>query len=143
TVDAAPPTATVIYDDHVVTLDHVRTDAKSPDTLWIRTRDLPAVNGFVVKPEGACRADICIPIPESMTRRGYFDRTSFARTANQATVAETSARVWSFGEIQALRGGFLQSRIAPDVIVPDRAGTPVHLSAFRGKKLLLVTWASW
>jgi cytochrome oxidase Cu insertion factor (SCO1/SenC/PrrC family) len=56
--------------------------------------------------------------------------------------------VWSFGEIQALNGGggsriSPTSRVAPDVTVPDRRGRPVHLKDFRGKKVLLVTWASW
>jgi len=50
--------------------------------------------------------------------------------------------VWSFGEIQALGGG-LASRTAPDVSVPDRAGRLVQLSSFRGRKILVVTWASW
>jgi hypothetical protein len=140
---ASEPEATVLYDDQAVTVQGVRLDAKTPESLWIRKRDLRSVNGFEVKPQGACRDDICVPIPKSMTRGGYFDLTAFARKAGQAMVADTAARVWSFGEIQALRGGFLQSRIAPDIVVPDRTGRPVRLTGFRGKKLLLVTWASW
>ena len=58
-------------------------------------------------------------------------------------MADTDARVWSFGEIPVVRGSFLESRLAPDVTVPDRKGRPVKLSQFRGKKVLLVTWASW
>ena len=42
-----------------------------------------------------------------------------------------------------LRGSFLEGRMAPDITVPDRAGRPVHLSRLRGKKVLVVTWASW
>jgi peroxiredoxin len=42
-----------------------------------------------------------------------------------------------------VRGSFLESRIAPEFAVPDRTGRPVRLSQFRGKKVLLVTWASW
>jgi hypothetical protein len=140
---AAPSSATVIYDDRAVTLDRVRFDAKDPQALWIRNRDLPAVNGFELKPQGACRDDICVPIPNTMRRREYLNLTAFARKAGQAVVADTAVRAWSLGEILALRGGFLSARIAPDVIIPDRAGRPVHLSQFRGKKMLLVTWASW
>jgi peroxiredoxin len=33
--------------------------------------------------------------------------------------------------------------MAPDFSVPDRKGRPVRLSQFLGKKVLLVTWASW
>ena len=32
---------------------------------------------------------------------------------------------------------------APDFVLPDRTGKIVHLSDFRGKKVFLVTWASW
>ena len=33
--------------------------------------------------------------------------------------------------------------LAPDFAVPDRKGKIVHLSDFRGKKVLVITWASW
>ena len=139
-----PPTrATVLYDDRVVALDRVRSIAKDPSALWVRTRDLPRINGFELKPQGACREDICIPVPKGMTDGDYFDLTAFGRRTGQAMVAEPSARVWSFGEMPVLRGAFLESRVAPDFTVPDRAGRAVRLSDFRGKKVLVVTWASW
>jgi len=87
---------------------------------------------------------ICgIPIPKAMTRGEFFNLSAFAKKAGQAVVADAEARVWSFGEIQALGGGLANSRIAPDFDVPDRLGRPVHLAGFRGKKALVVTWASW
>ena len=58
-------------------------------------------------------------------------------------IADPAARAWSFGEIPVMQGAYVDSRIAPDVEVPDRKGRPVRLSQFRGKKVLLVTWASW
>jgi hypothetical protein len=139
----AAAAATVLFDDRAVTLDRIGRDPKKrADALWVRKRDLPRVNGFEVKPQGACRADICIPIPKAMLRADYFDLTAFAKKIAQPVVVDAGARVWSFGEIQALGRG-LASRTAPDVVVSDRAGRPVHLSSFRGKKMLLVTWASW
>lgn len=111
--------------------------------LWVRKRELPAINEFEVKPQGACRADLCIPIPKDMVRGDYFDLTAFAKKIGQPVVADLDAKVWSFGEIQSLRGSFLEGRMAPDVVVPDRTGRPVHLASLRGKKMLVVTWASW
>jgi len=140
---AKPPAATVLFDDRATALSAVRRDAHDASSLWISKRDLPRVNGFDVKPQGACRADVCVPIPKSMLHGDWFDLTAFAKKAGEAVVADVDARVWSFGEIQALRGSFLTSREAPDVAVPDRRGHPVKLSDFRGKKVLLVTWASW
>jgi len=141
---AESPAATVLYDDRAIALDRVGVDpARDTSALWIRKRDLPRVNGFELKPQGACRADLCIPIPKTMTRGEYFNLTAFAKKAGQPVVAEEGARVWSFGEMQALGGGLASTRIAPDFEVPDRLGHPVHLAGFRGKKALVVTWASW
>jgi hypothetical protein len=138
-----PIAATVLFDDRATSLTTIRHDPDDASSLWIGKRDLPRVNGFAVKPQGACRADICIPIPKTMLHGDWFDLTAFAKKAGEAVVADAGARVWSFGEIQALRGSFLNSRVAPDVTIPDRRGRPVSVSDFRGKKVLLLTWASW
>jgi hypothetical protein len=141
---AASPAAMVLYDDRSIALDRVGRDPKHvADALWVRKTDLTRINGFEIKPQGACRADLCIPIPKDMRRGEYFNLTAFAKKAGQPVVADVGARVWSLGEMQALGGGFGGSRIAPDFTAPDRAGRPVHLSQFRGKKVLVVTWASW
>ena len=138
------PGATVLYDDRAVTLTDVRADpARAVDALWVRKSDLPRINEFELKPQGACRADVCVPIPKSMASGAYFNLTAFAKKVGQAVVADPGVRLWSFGEIPVVRGAYLESRMAPDVAVPDRAGRPVRLSSFRGKKVLLVTWASW
>ena len=135
--------ATVLYDGRAITLDRISPDPAGAGALWIRKADLPTVNGFELKPQGACRADICIPIPRAMTRNDFFDLSAFATRVGQRVVADPAARVWSFGEIPVVRGSFLESRMAPDVSVADRKGRPIRLSQFLGKKVLLVTWASW
>jgi hypothetical protein len=136
--------ATVLYDGRAIALDRISLDpAPGSDALWIQKTDLPRINGFELKPQGACRADVCIPIPRTMMRGASFNLTAFAKRVGQHVVADTGARVWSFGEIPVVRGSFLESRLAPDFSVPDRKGRPVRLSQFRGKKVLLVTWASW
>jgi hypothetical protein len=142
---ATPPMATVLCEDRSVIVNRLnQTDSPgSKDSLWIRKADLPRTNGFVVKPQGACRADVCIPIPKEITRGESFNLTAFARKLGQVAVVDLPNQVWSFGEIPAVQSGFLDSRIAPDFAVPDRKGRVVHLSAFRGKKVLVVTWASW
>ena len=132
--------ATVLYDGRAIGLSRVTAGA---DALWIQKMDLPSINGFELKPQGACRDEICIPIPRPMMRGNQFNLTAFAQRIGQRVVADSDARVWSFGEIPVVRGAFLESRIAPEFSVPDRKGRPVKLSQFRGKKVLVVTWASW
>ena len=137
---AAPSTATatVLYNDHAVKLDKTRPDASD---LWVRAADLPRINEFELKPQGACRADMCIPISKNLKAGEWFNLTGFARKLGETVVADSG--VWSFGEIPAVRGNFYNSRIAPDFAAPDRKGRTVHLSDFRSKKVLVVTWASW
>lgn len=142
--ESQPSGATVLYDGRTVTLSDVSPDPEGiAGSLWIRKNDLPRINEFELKPEGACRADVCIPVPTTMMRGEHFNLTAFARRAGQSVVAEPAARVWSLGEMPVVRGAFLESRMAPEVSVPDRTGRLVRLSQFRGKKVLLVTWASW
>jgi hypothetical protein len=137
---AATSSTTVLYGDRAVTLDQVRPD---PKDLWVRKPDLPRINDFEVKPQGACRADLCVPIPKDMARGEWFNLSAFARKMNETVVADTDARAWSFGEIPTLSGSYLNSRMAPDFVAPDRKGRAVHLTDFRGKKALVITWASW
>ena len=140
TASAAPTntSATVLYGDRAVPLDRVRTEGGE---LWVRAEDLPKINEFELKPQGACRADVCIPISKQWRQGDYFQLTAFAKKVGESVV--TDAGVWSFGEIPALRGNFVDGRVAPDFAVPDRQGKLVHLSDFKGKKVLVVTWASW
>lgn len=137
---AAPSTstATVLYNDSTVKLNAVRPDAKD---LWVRASDLPRINEFELKPQGACRADMCIPVPKALKNGQWFNLTGFSRKLGQAFVNDSA--VWSFAEIPVMRGSFYASRVAPDFAVPDRNGKMVHLTDFRGKKALVFTWASW
>jgi hypothetical protein len=136
--------ATILYDDRLVELERIPPDPKdTTDALWIHARDLPRLNGFELKPNGACRGDLCMPIPADIIRGDTVNITAFAARAGQSVVAEPGVQVWSFGEMPALGGGLAHSRIAPDFTVPDRLGRPVHLAGFRGKKALVMTWASW
>ena len=137
---AAPSTSTttVLYNDSTVKLDKIRPDAKD---LWVRAADLPRINEFELKPQGACRADMCIPVAKTLKNGPWFNLTGFSRKLGQAYVNDSG--VWSFGDIPVMRGSFYSSRIAPDFAVPDRTGKLVHLSDFRGKKVLVFTWASW
>src|SRR5450755_3447906 len=122
--DAKDQEPVILYGGKSVTVQKHKLETNQ---LWIASADLPRVNDFEVKPQGACRADVCIPIPKDMTHGEYFNLTAFAHKVGEQVVVDSDSRVWSFGEIPALRGGFLGSRIAPDFAVADRKGRTVHL----------------
>jgi hypothetical protein len=50
---------TVLYDDQVIEVERTLAD---PNDLWVVPSDLPRVNGFELKPEGACLDELCVPV---------------------------------------------------------------------------------
>ena len=144
---AAEP-VTVLYNDQVITVAETLAD---PNDLWVLPEELPRINGFELKPEGACFGALCVPVFQDryselfVTRsgQGWFNVTELARKLEQAFVFDADHQVWSFGQIPLTRREFLRLGMAPDFELPNRNGEMVRLSDFRGKKVLLLTWASW
>jgi len=140
--------AKVLFNDQVVEVETVLND---PTDLWVSPAELTNINGFVLKPEGACLDDICIIAREDVdgglviNRDGqkWFNVTELARKLDQAFVHDADTGVWSFGEIPVTRNAFLKSGMAPDFALEDRNGKTVRLSDLRGKKVMIITWASW
>ena len=96
------------------------------------------VTGWQSKPEGLCREDRCIPF---VTDGDVVDLAAVARAIGAPLVRDTEHGIWALG---AEAGGrALVSATAPDFELPDVDGRPFRLSSLRGRKVLLVAWASW
>lgn len=101
-LEAAP--ATVRHGGRTIAIEQTLED---PTDLWVHPDDLTRVNGFVLKPEGACLDDICIPIRQDrdsdllVTRTGqtWFNLSAFARKIKQKLTVDYDRRVWSFGPL--------------------------------------------
>lgn len=124
--------------------------ARSLD-LWITLADLTRATKFVLKPQGVCRDELCFPIPkgrrpEFLSRQGrttWFNLTEFARLLRQPVAFDAEQSVWYFGPRPAEQNAYLASLVAPDFTLPDMNGRQHSLKDYRGKKVLLLTWASW
>jgi hypothetical protein len=138
----------VIYDG--VATEVAAAPASSSD-LWITTADLARATRFVIKPQGVCRDELCFPLPKSrkaefVSRKGpttWFNLSEFAKLIRQPVVVDQKNGVWYFGARNAEQNGYLRSLQAPNFTLPDLNGKLHSLSDLRGKKVLLVTWASW
>jgi hypothetical protein len=115
--------------------------------LWLSAANLERASGWVLKPEGFCKDEVCIPVPparkDDFAGGGRFNLTALAGLLGQPAVADEEHRVYCFGEAAAERARKLRSLEAPDFTLPDLAGRMHSLSEHRGKKVLLVSWASW
>lgn len=117
------------------------------DALWLPLDALPVATGWEWKAEGICRDDVCIPIPPgreaTFVQEGRLNTAAFWRYLDAPTLHDEGATVWLLGESAASRARQLQSLEPPDFELPDLDGRMHRLSDYRGRKILLVTWASW
>jgi hypothetical protein len=139
---------TVIYDEKPTTVSATVNEVAD---LWVTLADLKRATRFVVKPQGICRDELCFPIPKNRKtqftsrQKGvtWFNLSEFARLVKQPTARDEKNAIYYFGPRADAQNGFLNSLEAPDFRLPDVNGKMHSLSDFRGKKVLLVTWASW
>ena len=123
--------------------------ALTASDLWVTPEDLTRINGFEIKPEGACFEALCIPLEKDsglLKTEGsqqWFNLTGFAALLEQPFVSDLANKVWSFGEVPGNRDSMIGDGEAPDFEVLDRAGKVVRMSDYKGKKALIMTWSSW
>lgn len=119
--------------------------------LWLTTDDLAAATGWELKPQGACRGEICVPIPvrrvndflRGLDGKTWFNVAALAEHTGRSLVHDDEHDVWSMGEPPEEQGAPLAEGVAPDFTLPDLEGQMHALSDQRGKKVLLAAWASW
>jgi hypothetical protein len=101
--------------------------------------------GWKLEVRGLCRGDTCIPVRRFADRVNGdgVDLAAFAELVGRPLALDAEAGAAVLGTSAGERQEQLASLEAPDFSLPDLEGTPHALSAQRGKKVLLVTWASW
>jgi hypothetical protein len=136
---------TIIYAD---TAAEVANASVQGDNLWLPLDAVHRTTGWQLKPEGVCKGDVCVPIPphrhdEFVRADKSFNLAEFARHLGQAVVHDDAHGVWFFGEATEARRNHLLTLEAPEFTLPDIEGKMHSLSDYRGKKVLLLSWASW
>jgi hypothetical protein len=90
-----------------------------------------------------CQAELCVPLPATAVQGDRVDVAAFWQLLNRPVVRDTAGETWVLGAGADERNNALAGLIAPDFTLPDLAGVPHTLSALRGNKVFLSTWASW
>jgi hypothetical protein len=135
---------TVLTDDGQV--DAPRAEAVG-QALWLPADDALALTGWALKAEGFCKGSACVPVPpgreREMIRGDRVDVAALWRLLGKPVARSDRGDAWVLGEGVEDRAAALASLEAPDFTLPDAEGHLHSLSDHRGKKVLLVTWASW
>ena len=143
--------AVVIYDDTATDVGAAKLATAKPNDLWITLADLKRATRFENKPQGVCRDELCFPLPkkrraEFLAKEGattWFNLTEFARLVKQPLSRDVELSTWYFGPRSEVQNSYAQNFQAPNFTLPDKDGKLHSLADFRGKKVLIVTWASW
>jgi hypothetical protein len=110
--------------------------------------DPPAVEsalGWHLEPQGLCRGDVCVPVRDRLPAGadGRVDLVAAAQILERAVVLDAAAGVLVVGVRASERRRALGAHELPPFSLPDLDGTMHTTSEWRGKKKLLVAFASW
>lgn len=141
----------------MITLLHEQRETRWPDdtaegeALWLDAEAIEKATGWAWKAEGLCHGDTCVPLPPraagAWVRAGAtgrrLDLAAMWRHSGQPVAHDAASRTWVLGTGSTQRAAALASLQAPDFVLPDLEGREHRLSALRGRKVFLATWASW
>jgi len=113
-------------------------------TVTVAESDLDQALGWELKPEGLCRQDVCVPVRDraAMGPPGRLDLAAVAAALDRPFTLDADRGVAALGEPRQARRQTLGGRAAPFVL-PDLDGNLHSLEEWRGRKKLLVAFASW
>jgi hypothetical protein len=113
-------------------------------SLEVETQAFEAASGWLIKPEGACKGDICVPLPDDVRIDGgaRLRVDALAERLGAPLLHDEVRGLYALGP-STVSGRALTSAQAPELELPDLDGNPFRLSSLLGQKVLLVAWASW
>jgi len=101
--------------------------------------------GWALKPEGLCRGDVCVPVRDGddLLSDSGIDLEKLALKLGLPLALDAESGAAALGSSAEDVGARLASLEAPDFSLPDLSGKLHSLSEHRGKKVLLIAYASW
>ena len=117
------------------------------EDLWVTRAEVESTIGWTLKPEGLCRGDVCVPLPDANSDRhindGGVNLSAWWKLMDRPVLHDAAGDTWMLGASAYERANALQSLAAPDFTLPDLEGALHALSDYRGKRVFLTTWSSW
>ena len=103
------------------------------------------VTGWHLEDRGLCRGDVWIPTAGRtiVSDGGAIDLGLAAELLDRPMAADAAIGAVAMGEPRSRRRETLRDLVAPDFTLPDLNGVDQAFSQWRGRKRLLVAFASW
>jgi hypothetical protein len=106
---------------------------------------LPVALGWELKPEGLCHDDVCVPVGDRnvLFAGDALDLAAVAGAVGRPVEVDADAAVIAVALPAEARQQALDALVAPQFTLADLDGVPHELAEWRGRKRLLVAFASW
>jgi len=108
-------------------------------SLEVDPAELLRRTGWEIKPEGACKANLCVPMPGAAG--AALNAELLAERLQMALVEDPDHGLWALGPESG--GRALTSAVFPELQLPDWHGEDFDFRSLRGQKIFLLAWASW
>jgi hypothetical protein len=113
------------------------------DRLDLTPEEFARATGWKLEPEGACRDDVCVPLPPlDVDADGRFDVSAVADGLGMPIAHDEVHAMWALGPRSGDRR-VLESAHMPELLLSDFDGNPFELGSLRGRRVVLVAWSSW
>jgi hypothetical protein len=136
---------TILDDGKTITLSSDAVASPASGQLRVSASTLKDCLGWDLKPEGLCRESVCVPVPDrkSLVHDDRIELSVFAEVLGRPIVIDSEERIAALGTGADSQAAAMATLQAPDFELPDLAGRMHTLSEHRGKKVLLIAYASW
>jgi hypothetical protein len=111
-------------------------------SLRVPASEFSSVTGWDAKPEGMCRGEVCVPAPGALDNGAVTIEMAAARLG-MPIGHDTEHGVWSLGAATAT-GRTLATAVArfPSSLI-DAMGRGFDFASLRGRRIIMIAWASW
>lgn len=113
-------------------------------SLSVPVVEFETATGWRLERRGACKGEVCVPLPPGAVVGETVRVDVVAGRLGMPLVRDEQAGLWALGPESQVTGRALTTAVAPELRLPDvRTGEEFALSSLRGRKVVLVAWASW
>jgi hypothetical protein len=113
------------------------------ERLELTAEEFEQITGWEIKPEGACKEEVCVPLPPlAPDAEGRIDVAVVAERLGMPIAHDEAHGLWALGPRSGDRR-VLESTRMPDLVLSDFDGGAFDVASVRGHKVVLIAWASW
>src|ERR1700738_552901 len=111
--------------------------------LDLTAEEFAESTGWEIKPDGACKDEVGVPLPPlEPDAEGRIDVTVVAEHLGMPLAHDDAHGLWALGPRSGERLVLDRARM-PGLVLRDFDGDAFDLASCRGRKVVLIAWASW